>query len=147
MRTRVVVGINDGDYASPLWWAIHAFSLDATSLELIHCVTGRLSTEMPYSNDDVIAAGRQIVEQAVAFSRDLGASVVAEVREGFAGEILVACSKDADHLVIGSSRVRHMFQAPGMSVVTHCVRHAICPLTIVPPRDTAKEFDGVFRRT
>jgi len=147
MKIRVVVGISDGDYVSPLRWAISEFSSDATSFELIHCIAGRLSTEMPYSNDVAIERGRQIVEQAVAFSRDLGASVVAEVREGFAGEILVARSKDVDHLVIGSPRIRQKFHTPRLSVVAHCVRHASCPVTIVPARDTTKVFGGFLHRT
>jgi nucleotide-binding universal stress UspA family protein len=146
MKIHVVVGISDGENFSPLRWAISKFSLDATSFELIHCVTGRLSTEMPYSDDDAAERGRQIVEQAVVFSHDLGASVVAEVREGFAGEILVARSQDVDHLIIGSSR-RRQIHAPGMSVVTHCVRHTFCPLTIVPARDTTKVFGGFLHRT
>ena len=147
MKTFVVVGIVDGDFVLPLRWAISEFSLDTTSFELIHCVAGRLSTEMPYSNDDVVERGRQIVDQAVAYSRDHGASVVGEVREGFAGEILVARSKDVDHLVIGSSRIRKMFHAPAASVVTHCARHSFCPLTIVPARDTTKIFGGFLLRT
>lgn len=144
MKTRVVVGIGDSDHNSPLRWAIDEYSSEETSLKVIHCVTGRLSTEVPYPIDDEVAKGRLILEQADVYSRERGVSVVAELREGFAGEILVECSQEADLLVIGSSRIRRFFHAPGMTVVTHCVRYALCPITIVPHQDVAEFTERSF---
>ena len=129
---RIIVGISEKDFGAPLQWAIDTFHSSASSLSVIHCIVGRLPTEMPYPNDEDVARGQSIVDDAVAFAEDREADVVAEVREGFAGEILVASSTGAGLLVIGSSRSHHLFHAPGSSIVTYCVRHARCPLAIVP---------------
>jgi nucleotide-binding universal stress UspA family protein len=129
---RIVVGISEKDFTAPLQWAIDTFSTSGSSLSVIHCIVGRLSTEMPYPNDEDVARGRSIVDEAVAFAQELGAAVIGEVQEGFAGEILVESSIDAGLLVIGSTRAHRLLHAPGSSVVTYCVRRARCPLTIVP---------------
>jgi nucleotide-binding universal stress UspA family protein len=129
---RIVVGISETDFAVPLAWAIEMFSSSDSSVSVIHCIVGRLSTEMPYPNDEDAARGQLIVDKAVAFARDRGAVVTGEVQEGFAGELLVESSTGADLLVIGSTRAHRLLHAPGSSVVTYCVRHTRCPLTIVP---------------
>lgn len=129
---RIVVGISGNEFMAPLQWAIDAFDASVNSLSVVHCIVGRLPTEMPYPNDEDVARGQLLIDGAVAFARDRGAEVLGEVREGFAGEILVERTNDADHLVIGSSRSHHLLHAPGSSVVTYCVRHARCPLTIIP---------------
>jgi nucleotide-binding universal stress UspA family protein len=131
-RMRIVVGISERDFKTPLHWALDTFDASGSSLLMIHCIVGRLSTEMPYPNDEDVARGRLIVDEAVAFARDCGIDVLGEVREGFAGEMLVESSIDAGLLIIGSSRSHHLLHAPGSSVVTYCVRHARCPLAIVP---------------
>lgn len=131
MQMRVVVGIGDKEFRAPLQWAIDEFYFAGAALLLIHCIVGRLSTEMPYPNDEEFAKGQLIIGEAVAFASDCGAAVVSEVREGFAGEILVESSIDAGLLVIGSSQKCKLFRVPGQSVVKYCVRHSRCPLTIV----------------
>jgi nucleotide-binding universal stress UspA family protein len=132
MNMRVVVGIGEREFTAPLKWAIDELYSSGASLFVTHCVPERLSTELPYPIDDKVEKGRALVDDAVAFARERGASVVGEVREGFAGEILVAISVDAGLLVVGSPRVRHGLHVPGSSVVTYCIRHAPCPVTIVP---------------
>ena len=131
MNMRVVIGIGDRKFTAPLKWAIDELFASGASLFVIHCIVGRLSTEMPYPNDDDVVAGSLVVEQALAYARERGATVLGDVREGFAGEVLVASSIDADMLVLGSSRSRHLIRLPS-SVVSYCVRHAACPVTIVP---------------
>lgn len=131
MQMRVVVGIGDKEFGAPLQWAIDEFYFAGAILLLIHCIEGRLPTEMPYSNDEEFTKGQLIIDEAIEFATDYGATVASEVREGFAGEILVEASIDAGLLVIGSSQKRKLLRAPGQSVVTYCVRHSQCPLTIV----------------
>jgi len=131
MSMRVVIGIGDREVTAPLKWAIDGLFTSGASLFVIHCIVGRLSTEMPYPNDDDVAAGSLVIEQALAYARGRGSPVLGEVREGFAGEVLVASSIDADMLVLGSSRSRHLIRVSS-SVVSYCLRHAACPVTIVP---------------
>jgi nucleotide-binding universal stress UspA family protein len=129
---RIVVGISERDFKTPLQWALDTFDSSDSSLSVIHCIVGRLSTEMPYPNDEDVARGQLIVEEAVAFARIRGVDVLGEVQEGFAGEMLVESSNDAGLLIIGTTHAHYLLHAPGSSVVTYCVRHARCPLTIVP---------------
>jgi nucleotide-binding universal stress UspA family protein len=139
MHMRVVVGINNTDFRSPLQWAIENLYRSGASIRAIHCIAGRLSTEMPYPNDEALARGQLVIEDAQRFAKGFGASVIAEVREGFAGRILVESSLHAGLLVVGSSRRRQLWHAPRASVVTYCVRQSKCPLAIVP---ASVEQDG-----
>jgi nucleotide-binding universal stress UspA family protein len=132
MQMRVVVGVGDNEFKAPLQWAIESFCASGAIVEVIHCIAARLSTEMPYSNDGEVARGQLRVDEALAFARACGASVIARVLEGYAGEVLVENSIDANLLVVGASRTRHVLHAPKFSVVTYCIRHTCCPLTIVP---------------
>ncbi|MGC2485806.1 MAG: universal stress protein [Acidimicrobiales bacterium] len=128
----MVVGIGERDFTAPLKWAIDELYSSGASLFVTHCVPERLSTELPYPIDDKVERGQTLVDDAVAYARGRGAIVMGEVREGFAGEVLVALSVEVGLLVVGSPRVRHGLHAPGSSVVTYCIRHASCPITIVP---------------
>ncbi|MHB2027389.1 MAG: universal stress protein [Acidimicrobiales bacterium] len=146
MQKRVVVGIGDHEFSAPLQWAIDCFYLTGASLCLIHCISARLSTEMPYPIDGHYARGKLKAEEVEAFARECGAALSVQVLEGFAGEILVKNSIDSDILVVGSSRARHVLHAPGNSVVTHCVRHSSCPLVIVPTRTSANAVNSYLGR-
>ncbi len=131
MKMRVVVGIGDRNFGAPLQWAVEELYSSGASLQLVHCIAGRLPTEMPYSNDEAFLDGRRILNDAVSYANEWGASADAELREGYAGELLVEYSKSADLLVIGRHRRRRFVRPYRQSVVKYCVRHVECPLTIV----------------
>lgn len=131
-KKRIVIGIGDRGYIWILQWTLKMFNSDGVTLDLIHCIPGRLPTELPYSNESEFVEGRRIVDRAAAFSRAGSADVITEVLEGFAGDLLVERSEDADLLIIGSSRAHPVFRVPSASVVRHCVRRASCPIAIVP---------------
>ena len=58
--------------------------------------------------------------------------VAAEVVEGRPADVLAACARAADLLVLGShghSRVRHTVLG---SVSEDCIRKAVCPIVVIP---------------
>jgi nucleotide-binding universal stress UspA family protein len=116
----------------PLQWAIDESVQSKANLVIVHCIDGRLSTEMPYSNEVALEKGRSVLKAALDFAQDSGADVDAEVLEGFAGEVLVERAADARVLVIGSPPVHHHLRLLQPSVVRYCIRHSHCPLAVVP---------------
>ncbi|MDH2903479.1 MAG: universal stress protein [Actinomycetota bacterium] len=131
-RSKIVVGIRAIDYQPLLDWATDEASRWDFDLLIVHCIKGRLSTEMPYSNDEEQQQGLATLDDAIEYSRNRGLAAVSLLREGFAGEILVQCALEAKQLVVGGvcrTRLRNMLQP---SITTYCVHHAPCPLTIVP---------------
>jgi len=59
-------------------------------------------------------------------------SVTAEAIQGYAPSVLVAAAKDADLLVLGSHGYGRLHHAVLGSVSEYCVRHATCPVVVIP---------------
>jgi nucleotide-binding universal stress UspA family protein len=55
-----------------------------------------------------------------------------QVVEGDAGQVLLRIAKSADYLVVGSSRLSQPDGIQLGPVSDHCVRHATCPVLVVP---------------
>jgi nucleotide-binding universal stress UspA family protein len=53
---------------------------------------------------------------------------------GWPPELLVRASMDAILLVLGSHGRGRLMDAPVGSVIEYCIRHAYCPVVVVPPR-------------
>jgi nucleotide-binding universal stress UspA family protein len=69
---------------------------------------------------------------AVRASGDLdGVEVTTEVIEGHAGERLIALSKEAELLVVGSRGHGGFMGLLLGSVTTYVVNHAVCPVVVV----------------
>jgi nucleotide-binding universal stress UspA family protein len=87
------------------------------------------------------------------FPHDIDLEIV--VREGFAGQVLVACAEqDSDLLVLGGRVRGRRPRRVGGPVIRHCLRHAGCPVVVVPPspltdvlrpRRLAREIDRELR--
>ncbi len=83
--------------------------------------------------DDAVAAAIADVETAPVLSR--------QVVEGDAAQVLGHAARDADYLVVGTGRkgaVRRMILG---SVSEHLVRHAPCPVLVVPA--LLSEYDDI----
>lgn len=77
----------------------------------------------------------QLVEAAVAKATGgdpVPVEIEPEVLEGHAGEVLVERGRNADLLVVGCRGHGELRQAVLGSVSHHCLRHALCPVVVVP---------------
>ncbi|GAA5104540.1 universal stress protein [Haloechinothrix salitolerans] len=135
-RTQVVVGI-DGSPGSvtALRWALrHAPALGSD----MHAIT---AWEVPatfgyppvYIDVDWEGSARETLDKAIAEAGEVppGVTITADVVHGHPSNVLVAASKEADLLVVGS---RGHSTVAGMllgSVSQHCVHHAECPVVVV----------------
>lgn len=111
----------------------------------VHAVA--VSTPMPASPflsfpspsedlDDLMTRGQErMLESAVerATSEEQPVEVHKFVAHGDAGPVLCALAAGAPALVLGSRGYRPALSAVLGSVSAYCVRHAACPVVVVPP--------------
>jgi nucleotide-binding universal stress UspA family protein len=139
----VVVGIDGSHNAShALEWAMTEAGMghaDLTVITINSVIAGYWSRQpvpMP-GDDEKVAEARELAETAVAkIQADLGdrqpASVQVVAKNGFPAEELIAASRDADLLVVGS-RGGGGFSALAVGSITNqVVHHAKCPVVVVP---------------
>jgi len=127
-----VVGVSRLERQSQLHWAVQESLRWEAGLLIVHCLEERLETELPDPSDEQVHAATSVLEQAATLARSLGSQPDTRLCDGFAGEALVAASEGARLLVIGSTHRSRLSQAMHSSVSTYCVRHAHCPVTVVP---------------
>lgn len=146
MRERVVVVGVDGSPASynALRWALSHPRCAGARIRAIRCWMPVLAraweaalTDQPVPPITVLHAQAEreladVVAAAVTrehLSPEL--TVDQEVIRGPAGPVLVAQASDADLLVVGHAR--RLVEIRHRSVSWYCVRHARCPVVVVPP--------------
>jgi nucleotide-binding universal stress UspA family protein len=140
--SRIVVG-TDGSAASAaaVAWAAGEASARGASLEVVHAWSipaisdpvSMMPIQLPL--DVMEQEARAVCDAAVAAARSAGAaSVTGTVRRGSAAEHLVAESKKADLVVVGS-RGRGGFVGLLLgSVAQQVASHSACPVVVVPSR-------------
>lgn len=145
MWRRVVVGV-DGSLAS-LAALREAAAIAADAETRLHVVwvwgkervgptTVAASTHLDRT---LVARGRGAIAEAFASSlggRPDGVTVTTAVRayEGNPGRVLTAiASRESDLLVVGAGVPGRWPRLPGSSADRCCLRHARCPVLVVPP--------------
>lgn len=85
---------------------------------------------------DMRKEAQRFVDEAMAARSDAVGQVpiTIEARDGRAGEVLVDAAEGADLLVVGHRGRGAVSSALLGSVGLHCLLHARCPVTVVPPR-------------
>ncbi|SFR02008.1 Nucleotide-binding universal stress protein, UspA family [Lentzea waywayandensis] len=132
-KSRIVVGV-DGSPAArgALAWAVaEAKRTNASVLALSVC---QLNPSLDEGIDPFSEQHRHDLEAAV---ESLGPSVLGvridtEVPQGVAGPVLVARSADAAYLVVGEHGSHRADLLVMSSVTSYCLRHALCPVVVVP---------------
>jgi nucleotide-binding universal stress UspA family protein len=134
-QRRIVVGVDGSDCAeSALEFAAHEAARWGAPLSVVSAY------EVPPSSSWVSAslgpleeAAAAIVRQALAKVHELEPRVVAKGEHlyGMAGSVLVAESRGASMLVVGSRGRGEILSILLGSVSEHCGHHAACPVTIV----------------
>ncbi len=88
-------------------------------------------------------AGRILADDvATVTAGRSGPAVVQRAVEGPAARVLVDAAVDAALLVVGSHRHGRLFEAILGSVTAACLRHAACPVVVVPPPSEAPHRHG-----
>jgi len=144
---RIVVGIDGSDSsASALRWAIRQAGLTDAAVDaviawhypdLAATSVAFGAIEPPYvifqENAEKIAA------DAVSTTLDPASDVPVRPRvvQGYAAQVLLDASVDADLLVVGSRGHGGFAEALLGSVSQHCVQHALCPVVVVRGPDPA----------
>ncbi|GAA4553286.1 universal stress protein [Amycolatopsis samaneae] len=143
-RNRIVVGV-DGSPASAaaLRWARAEAAARGSTL---HAVTVWLYDAM--LDDASVARTQEDARQthlakleefvATTLGENPGVEVTCAAPDGDAGDILVAMSADAAMLVLGSHGTRTLRHLVLGSVCSACLRHACCPVVVLPAEVTAK---------
>ncbi|HEY1222625.1 MAG TPA: universal stress protein [Acidimicrobiales bacterium] len=132
MENRIVVGVTAAERQAQLTWAVDESLKWNAPLLIVHCCADRYQIEVPDPDEEEVRAARAVLEIACDTAQALGVKADTLLGDGFPGEALVEASRDASQLVVGTSHRSRLSHAQHASVSTYCVRHAHCPVTIVP---------------
>ena len=140
--SRIVVG-TDGSGASTaaVQWAAAEAAAHGASLEVVHAWSipaisdpvSMMPIQLPL--DVMEREARAVCDAAVAAATAAGAgSVSGTVHRGSAAEHLVAASKSADLVVVGSRGYGGFVGLLLGSVAQQVASHSACPVVVVPSR-------------
>jgi len=143
--SRIVVGIDGSRHSQrALEWAISEASLRHLPLTVItvyRTMVGYWGGAVAFPEDHALAEkarkeAQEATDKALALA---GAArpekVTVEVLSGLPAEELVAVSKDADILVVGSRGTGGFARLLLGSVSTQVAHHAHCPVVVIPAED------------
>ena len=141
--TGIVVGVDGSHHAHrALEWAMKEAALRGTPLTVlaVHEVAASYWTgnpiALPADEPDRQKAQQAAEEAAAKAATELGESrppsVTVRAVNGFAAEELIAASRDADLLVVGSRGGGGFASLLVGSVSSQMVHHAECPVVVVP---------------
>ncbi|HEX7304715.1 universal stress protein [Lentzea sp.] len=130
-QPRIVVGVDRSPAAkAALAWAVgEAKRLGASVLALSVCQLG--------SSSDADTFSRTHARELAVAVEALGSTAAdvhidQQVRHGLPGPVLVEHSAGADLLVVGGHGSHQAGVLVMSSVTSHCLRHARCPVVVVP---------------
>lgn len=135
---RIVVGVDESPTAAAaLRWAVLEAARLGDVVEAVHVRRGPLASALLGAEHALEELELSI---AHALSGQSGEVPIRRVLDGPVGPALVTAAATADLLVIGGSRRGPVGEALAGSVGHHCVRHASCPVVVVPlTKQTAGE--------
>ncbi|MEV1122036.1 universal stress protein [Actinosynnema sp. NPDC049800] len=142
---KIVVGVDASPAgAAALAWAVRHAGAGGTVLAASVC---RMFPEVCGGEDAFHSAHRRVLREAVDRLGPLeGVRIVETVVDGEPGPVLTGLAQDADTLVLGGHEYQRGDVAVVGSVVTYCVRHAPCPVVMVPDSG-GEDGVGVRRRS
>jgi nucleotide-binding universal stress UspA family protein len=135
---RIVVGVDgsEGSKEALRWAARQAEFTGATLLAVSSWQFPAFYGWVPEDVDFAELARRALDETLDAvFGAARPAGLETRVVEGFAGQVLVAASADAELVVVGSRGYGGVADALLGSVSTYCVHHGHGPVTVIRPPD------------
>jgi nucleotide-binding universal stress UspA family protein len=149
----IVVGV-DGTPAgqAALTFAMREARLRGSALDVVttwmwDVESGDPSLGVPSDLAARVRAGQDIAISAALSVTAAPSVITRHVIEGMAGEELIRVARTADYLVVGSSHKNLLKRALLGSVSQYCVRHATCPVVVVPGTATVEAKVGVRTST
>lgn len=138
-----VVGV-DGSATSTaaLRWAVGQAALTGARVRAVAAWLYTTAFEpgvVRRSAADLVAGHRKSLLELVGSVREPGVEVTSELVEGDPAEVLLDAANEADLLVLGSHGRAPLTSALMGSVGTRCLRHATCPVVIIPARSVAEK--------
>lgn len=127
--SRIVVGVDQSPSAkNALAWAVdHAKRTDASVLALSVCQLSGSASPFTNSHRHELAAALDALGEKAD-----GVRIDQDVPHGLPGPVLVEQSADADLLVVGDHGYRKEGVLVLSSIASYCLRHARCPVVVVP---------------
>jgi len=149
-RTRIVVGVDGSEHSHrALEWAIREAARWGATVTVLHAWRFGVSPTDPNAAEatrEIGRAAQHLVDHEVAFACEAGIDAAGVVVFDGAARALTDAAADADLLVVGSHGRGAVAATILGSVSQACVRHARCPVVVVP--DTAAvTVDGTDQRT
>jgi nucleotide-binding universal stress UspA family protein len=134
---RIAIGVDGSAPAHrALEWAVVEAVKWGAHLTVVHAWRFGSSPTDPLVPQDAIrrvgAAAQHLLDEEVAFARDRGADATGSLVFETPMRALTNASVDADLLVVGSRGRGAVTGALLGSVSQACVRHARCPVVVVP---------------
>ena len=142
----IVVGVDGSSPAqAALTWAAAEARLRGLPLTLCHVVDDILTEYTPGNLDDLEPTAKRMLDQARERVAELAPSVevAVAVSSGTPGQELVALSRSAAMLVLGSRGLGGFRELVTGSVALRVVHHAYCPVVLVRPQHVGGERRGV----
>lgn len=137
MNAGIVVGI-EGTPAgrAALEWAMREGMLRGRPVTVVHACGQPFGREVRAMSDlEARRASACMLDAAVAEAeRAVGGKpeIIERSRHGAAAKILLEEAQDAELLVLGRGHRLGVVDVVGQSVSAECVRHAPCPVVIIP---------------
>jgi nucleotide-binding universal stress UspA family protein len=131
---RIVVGIDgSSDAEKALRWAVTEAQRRAATLQVVvACSDAKLARYIEESErQSSVAAGREIVDAAVASLGATGVMVEPIAVEGRAAQVLIDAARSADLLVVGSRGLGRAREAIHGSVSHACAHRSPVPVAII----------------
>jgi nucleotide-binding universal stress UspA family protein len=137
----VVVGIDGAaDCENAIRWGAAEAAARSIDLHLVHAFVWA-EFRVPLGRSDLApglrAAGDKIVAEALELAHSFGPGVpiTAERIDGFPSPVLLAASRDAELIVIGSRASGRIVGLLVGSTGLELAAHALCPVVVVRPTD------------
>lgn len=135
----IVVGLDDSaSSAAALRFALQEALRRGSPLDVVTAWMSRAVADLAVPEnprESARARAQKMQDAAVAASLEEydGPSILSRrIVEGDAAQVLLRLARRADYLVVGTGRMEPTKRTLLGSVSAHCVRHARCPVLVVP---------------
>jgi nucleotide-binding universal stress UspA family protein len=129
--TQIVVGVDTSSFSNvAVRWAGEEAKRRGATLKLVHIWEHSPNYLVP--TKDIIELGTQALQAATGIVHDLDIQVESRLLESPIAKGLLSEAEGADLLVLGSFGQGRIADALLGSVSASCIRHATCPVVVIP---------------